>query len=421
MEQNEIAKKANKACPWLVVLTQEDSQGLENLENVSSKGIFDSPVIKRTLFVTSRSFNLEQYSNIEALSEDETDDSSKIKLENLGVSIAASSSKAVDALSHDIMNLGTFGRVLVFGFGAEDEGFDNDMSYIISKISSNSTELIIFTDKEEKPAYLPEELSRMDLAGFLATKNQAPASDYRPREDRGPRDRRDRDSRPRDRERRFEDRGPRPERSERPSRPERSERPERLPREPRKPREPRAEREPRVFVPKYSLDEAGITKAMEELAKYPDPSKIEEVSKLIKKNVGLFQRSNFMAYLLLSQAGQAQAQSKPRKQGGPSLKSRPVPADSKTFYINVGSQDNCSPKDLIGFICNEGGLASEDIYALNFRNNFSFFTVEDSKCEKLIDALNGKNLKKKTVKINYAKPKEQKAEEPAKAEEPKEE
>ena len=154
------------------------------------------------------------------------------------------------------------------------------------------------------------------------------------------------------------------------------------------------------------------------------PEELDRIKKLIKKNVPFTLRGYFSAYLLRaimntghsgrnehrSERSQTRAPREPRREAvaqnsanAPEKKApRPLPADAKTLYINLGKIGHVYAKDLISLLVNTAGLAKEDIYLIRLHDKYSFIFMNEDNCARAIAALQGTQYKGRTIQINIS-------------------
>ena len=166
---------------------------------------------------------------------------------------------------------------------------------------------------------------------------------------------------------------------------------------------------------------AGKTKAD------PNPEELEQLKRLIKKNVPFTLRSYFMAYLLremlnanspktriATAAPQRAAKAKPapkspptesKKQERPPQKKReekPLPEGAKTLYLNIGKMKRLYAKELSLLLQKELEITREDIFSLRIHDKYSFISMTEENCEKAIVKLNGMDIKGRTAAVSYS-------------------
>ncbi|HHT81631.1 MAG: DbpA RNA binding domain-containing protein [Sphaerochaeta sp.] len=165
---------------------------------------------------------------------------------------------------------------------------------------------------------------------------------------------------------------------------------------------------------------AGKTKAD------PNPEELEQLKRLIKKNVPFTLRSYFMAYLLRevlnanspktrttsapqkgSKPKQAQKgpQAESKKQERPPQKRReekPLPEGARTLYLNIGKMKRLYAKELSLLLQKELEITREDIFSLRIHDKYSFISMTEENCEKAIAKLNGMDIKGRTAAVSYS-------------------
>lgn len=154
------------------------------------------------------------------------------------------------------------------------------------------------------------------------------------------------------------------------------------------------------------------------------PEELEEIKKLIKKNVPFFTRSAFSAYLLREfVARHSHQERKPRnneyrkdraarteekKEEGQSSpapqkkEERIIPEGAKTLYLNVGKMKHLYAKTLSQILQNELGITRDDIYSIRIHDKYSFITMSEENCNKAIEVLNGKEINGRVCQVNYS-------------------
>ncbi len=80
--------------------------------------------------------------------------------------------------------------------------------------------------------------------------------------------------------------------------------------------------------------------------------------------------------------------------------------NSKRVFINVGKLDGFENKgQILGFICNQSGIDGSSVGKIDLFDSFAFLGVEDGVGEKLISALNGKNIENREIRVEFSKDK----------------
>ncbi len=153
------------------------------------------------------------------------------------------------------------------------------------------------------------------------------------------------------------------------------------------------------------------------------PEELEEIKKLIKKNVPFFTRSAFSAYLLREVANGGSRERKQRnsefrkeksvkseqmkkEEAAPSAaqkkEERILPEGARTLYLNVGKMKHLYAKNLSQLLQTELGITRDDIYSLRIHDKYSFITMSEENCNKAIELLNGKEINGRVCQINYS-------------------
>ena len=147
-----------------------------------------------------------------------------------------------------------------------------------------------------------------------------------------------------------------------------------------------------------------IKELVKEMQLYNNPQEIEEMRKVIKKNVPLLMRGNLLAYLYITRHGASTEQAKPAKL----QKAAPARSLDNTvsFYISVGKASKSSPKELAEFICEKANISNDAIVAIAYKQNYSFIHVKKEASQGIIEAVNGQLYKGRKVKMNYSKDKD---------------
>ena len=152
-----------------------------------------------------------------------------------------------------------------------------------------------------------------------------------------------------------------------------------------------------------------IRELVEEMKLYNNPQELEDMKKIIKKNVPLLMRGYLLAYLYVTR--DASKSSRPAKAhtDKPERKpqSKPAIENATSFYINIGKISKGSAHDMVDFICEKTGLSSEDIQSVAYKQNYSFVYIRNDKAEGVIEAVNGQTYKGRKVKMNYSKEKDE--------------
>ena len=146
-----------------------------------------------------------------------------------------------------------------------------------------------------------------------------------------------------------------------------------------------------------------IKSLVEEMKLYNNPQELEDMKKLMKKNVPFMMRGYLLAYLYVTRNGKNTA--KPAHQER-KAQSKPVLENATSFYINIGKISKGSAHDMVSFICEKSGLDPDDIVSVAYKQNYSFVYIRNDKTEGVIEAVSGQTYKGRKVKMNFSKEKE---------------
>ena len=180
-----------------------------------------------------------------------------------------------------------------------------------------------------------------------------------------------------------------------------------------------------------------------------NPEELETFKKLIRKNVPLFDRRNFTAYLLREalnagkpaaakertdskpkqaaaprptrDAADAPRPPRPKRETAPAPKKdvnesvdgngrkadadRPevvIPEGAKTLYLNIGKMKRLYAKELSQLLQTELGITREDIYSVRIHDKYSFITLSEPHAELAIAKLNGMDIKGRIAAVSYS-------------------
>lgn len=78
-----------------------------------------------------------------------------------------------------------------------------------------------------------------------------------------------------------------------------------------------------------------------------------------------------------------------------------APPTSTHLYMSIGERDGVRPGDLVGAITGEAGVSGDKVGRIDIRDNFSVVEVETPIARRVIDALNGKTVKGRSVRVDY--------------------
>ena len=145
-----------------------------------------------------------------------------------------------------------------------------------------------------------------------------------------------------------------------------------------------------------------ITKYLQEIVQqiktHKNPELLDEYKKLLKKNVPIFLRSYFAAYLLkqsLSATGVEEAASTDAEQKYTKL------------FIGVGKSRRVFPRDLIQLFSQHLDLEKAEIGKIRIFDNYSFLEITSTRASEAISQLSGIDYKGKKLVVNIARKRDQ--------------
>jgi RNA recognition motif-containing protein len=145
-----------------------------------------------------------------------------------------------------------------------------------------------------------------------------------------------------------------------------------------------------------------------------DPQLLNEYRSLFKKEVSLFNRSYAAAYLLMlyeqehagrspGSGGRSRDVQNRNHSGEGEGKCYPLAEeDSKYLFISIGRNRRVFPREILGLINAKAAISREDVGVIRILDKYSFVQVRDSLADTVIEALNGKSFRGRTLQVNYA-------------------
>jgi hypothetical protein len=205
------------------------------------------------------------------------------------------------------------------------------------------------------------------------------------------------------------------------------------------------EHRPAPDAPDRAVD-AVIDRILENLASPPDPDFLNRVRAEFRRRVPFHLRSYAAAALILETAGHGgkgpkrggqKRQEEPRSNGRgdekrrgpekqqPGRRPAPVPeskpeenrprysGEGTTVFFGMGKRQRLYPRVLLHILCEEGGLASEEIGDIRSFDNYSFADVAPEKAEALIARLDGVEFRGRGIPVSKARKRGEAPEEPS--------
>lgn len=151
-----------------------------------------------------------------------------------------------------------------------------------------------------------------------------------------------------------------------------------------------------------------IKELVEEMKLYNNPQELEDMKKIMRKNVPFMMRGYLLAYLYVTRQNttvkpKAQSAEREKKPQQP----KPALENATSFYVNIGKASKGSAREMTDFICEKAGLSAEDIVSVAYKQNYSFVYIKNDKKEGVIEAVTGQTYKGRKVKMNYSKEKDE--------------
>lgn len=81
----------------------------------------------------------------------------------------------------------------------------------------------------------------------------------------------------------------------------------------------------------------------------------------------------------------------------------PRASDRATLFFDAGKKDKISRGDIVGYLCQQGGIIAAAIGRIDLRDRFAYVAVPKELVKVLLKELNGKKLKGKKVRVSEAR------------------
>jgi hypothetical protein len=162
-----------------------------------------------------------------------------------------------------------------------------------------------------------------------------------------------------------------------------------------------------------------IAEALEKTYTQADPKVLSQYRSIFKKEVSFFRRSNFTAYLLmeLDQGGDGkygglrernsrkfQKTAQERDEGNRQEIRRALPEEeSVRLFVGIGRSRRVFPREILGLIAAKTSVSRDDIGAIRIFDNYSFVQVRTAAADEIIEALNGKPFRGRSLVVNHAR------------------
>jgi hypothetical protein len=158
---------------------------------------------------------------------------------------------------------------------------------------------------------------------------------------------------------------------------------------------------------------------LEKIQSEADPHLLNAYRSILRQEVSFFRRSYVAAYFLMLQ-DQGAPGSRPYKAARPGAGSPapvrerentsaeaaryPLPEDESTrLFISIGRNRRVFPREILGLINAKTSVSKDDIGVIRILDNYSFVQVRNNVADEIIEALNGKSFRGRTLAVNYAR------------------
>jgi ATP-dependent RNA helicase DbpA len=94
--------------------------------------------------------------------------------------------------------------------------------------------------------------------------------------------------------------------------------------------------------------------------------------------------------------------SEPVTQKGVPAKTQPPVSKTETLFFNLGKKDKINKIDLVGFLCQVGGLDKSEIGLITVLDHRSYVAVKRETVQSLLRSLQGQKIKKKAARFGVA-------------------
>jgi ATP-dependent RNA helicase DeaD len=108
------------------------------------------------------------------------------------------------------------------------------------------------------------------------------------------------------------------------------------------------------------------------------------------------------AATLLMRGDSAPAPAGPAPAEGRSAAARSAPW--VRLFVSIGERDGTRPGDIVGAITGEAQAQGEQVGKIEIRESFSLVEVEEAIAQQVIQGLNGKTLKGRSLRVDYDRP-----------------
>jgi hypothetical protein len=180
------------------------------------------------------------------------------------------------------------------------------------------------------------------------------------------------------------------------------------------------------------MNEEGIRKRirtlLEAIQNEADPALLNRCRSIFRQEVSFFHRSYMAAYLLLLAEGENTTVSAVKGRGLESRRDRKGEARERTLgkargkdqhpveptrflseeesvrlFVSIGRNRKVFPREILALINANTEISKDDIGVIRILDNYSFIQVRSAVADALIQGLNGRNFRGRTLTVNYAR------------------
>lgn len=148
-----------------------------------------------------------------------------------------------------------------------------------------------------------------------------------------------------------------------------------------------------------------------------DPHEMNAYKRFVKRNVSVFNRAYFTAYLvkmLLDEQGaerpvERRKSSRSRSNGEETVADVPPtgaitsPDGYKTLFISIGKNRRVFPKDFVGLFADMAGVSEDQFGQIKVLDNYSFVEVVPEVADRVIETCNGYEFRGRKLTVNFAR------------------
>lgn len=142
-----------------------------------------------------------------------------------------------------------------------------------------------------------------------------------------------------------------------------------------------------------------IKKMVKDIKEEEDANEMNQFKKLVKRNVPFTMRGYFSAYLFKTMVTNTNTNTKPAHTP---IQNR-ADKDYKTLFFNIGRTRGLNPQALLRFIAATAEVDSSEIGQIRMHDNYSFVDIAEPNVQKVMDNLNSKVYRGRTLAVNFAK------------------